>query len=164
MYKLISFDFDGTLADSADWVFDRLNQLAGEFKFKSILREEEHIVRGLDTGEMMKYLAVPAWRIPQILARMRSFAAGDVHRLRLFPGIPEMFRGLRNLNLNMGIVSSNSEAIIRQLIGPEIASWVKHYGCGSSLFGKAAKLKTMLRATKTAAPKAIISGTKQGTP
>jgi len=39
------------------------------------------------------------------------------------------------------VVSSNSEEVIRRVLGPELAELISLYACGASLFGKARKFK-----------------------
>ncbi len=158
MYKLAGFDFDGTLADSASWFYETMDQLADEFGFKRVRPEERAYLRGLDSRGIMKHLGISMRQLPGIAARMRSRGAADQHRFELFPRVTELFRELRELGIAVAIVSSNSEAVIREKLGSECAAQVIHFGCGSSLFGKARKLKGLLRATGRSAEEALYIG------
>jgi phosphoglycolate phosphatase len=73
--------------------------------------------------------------------------ADDISAIRLFDGIDAVLRQLHERGGQLGIVSSNSEANVRTVLGPATAKLFRHYECGISLLGKASKLR---RATKLA--------------
>ena len=142
-YRLVLFDFDGTLADSLPWFASVLNDVAARFGFREIPPEEIDVLRGLDTQAILRRLEVPAWKLPAIAAHMRGRIARDSHRMELFPGIPDALRAIAG-RAEVGIVSSNSAPNIRQILGPETTALVRHWECGASLFGKAAKLRKVV--------------------
>ena len=156
-YKLALFDFDGTLADSAEWFMLRLNELAAEFNLRQIRPEDQEMLRGYSSEQIMKYLGLPKWRLPQWVKRMREAAGNDNGAIKLFAGVPAMFAGLAERGVQVGIVSSNSEENIRRILGRE-AERVRYFSCGASLFGKAAKLRRVVRLSKRAANEAIYIG------
>lgn len=122
-----------------------MNELATEFKFKQIEDCDQQMVRGLSSMEVMKHLGVPMWKLPKIMNRMRSRAAEDWQAIQLFDGVESMLQGLAASGRSLGMVSSNSEANVRKILGPSNAALIQHFACGASLFGKASKLQTVLR-------------------
>jgi len=144
-YDLAVFDFDGTLADSAEWFFGSLNEVAERFGFRTTTDEERQALRGLDNREIIRRLQVPAWRLPAIARHMRRRAAETIDSIRLFGGVPEALAALRENGTRLAIVSSNSEQNVRRIIGGELADRIAFYGCGASLFGKASKLRSAIR-------------------
>ncbi|HEX7862414.1 MAG TPA: HAD-IA family hydrolase [Verrucomicrobiae bacterium] len=156
-YKLALFDFDGTLADSAEWFIQRLNELAAEFDLRQIRPEDQEMLRGYSSEQVIKYLGLPKWKLPLWVKRMREAAGNDHGAIKLFPGVPEMFAGLAQCGVQVGIVSSNSEENIRRILGRHTER-VRYFSCGASLFGKAAKLRRVLKLSKTAASDAIYIG------
>ena len=144
-YDLAVFDFDGTLADSAAWFFGSLNEAAGRFGFRTTTEDERHALRRLGNREIIRRLRVPMWKLPAIARHMRRRAAENVDSIRLFQGIPEALTTLRNKGTRLAIVSSNSEANVRRIIGGPLAGQIAFYGCGASLFGKTSKLRSAIR-------------------
>jgi phosphoglycolate phosphatase len=140
-YDLAVFDFDGTLADSAPWFLDILGEVAERFGFRAVGDDEIEELRACGTREIVRRLEVPTWKLPFIARYMRKRARIDADRIALFPGVDEAFRTLKERGLRIAIVSSNSEENIRRTLGPDLAALVTAYGCGSSLFGKTAKLR-----------------------
>lgn len=156
-YRLVLFDFDGTLADSAEWFLKRINELAEEFRFHRIEQADYDKMRGYTTEQIMAHMAMPKWRLPLLMRRMRQSAAADAGAIKLFPGALKMLKDLRAAGVCIGMVSSNDEANIRRHLGEEGES-IAHYECGASLFGKASKLKAVLRRTGFNAREAIYIG------
>lgn len=156
-YKLALFDFDGTLADSAEWFLKRINELAEEFKFRRIEEADFEKMRSYSTEQIMEHMAMPKWRLPLLMRRMRQAAGEDGGAIKLFPGALSMLEALRTAGICVGMVSSNDERNIRRTLGAGAES-ISYYECGASLFGKAAKLKTVLRRSGFGASEAIYIG------
>ncbi|GAB3923126.1 HAD hydrolase-like protein [Larkinella terrae] len=140
-YKLVIFDFDGTLADSFPYFLRTINKLAATYNFTPINPEDVDQLRGLDAREMMKRAKLPAWKIPLIARSFIQLMTRDIDQIRLFDGIPELLKQLVRQGVRLAVVSSNSEANIRRVLGPECASLITYYGCGTSLFGKQHKFR-----------------------
>jgi Predicted phosphatases len=144
-YRLIIFDFDGTLADSAAWFASIFNGLARRHGFREINAEELARLRSQPNREIMRQLGVSPWKLPFIAADVRRLAAEAAPSIGLFPGVADMLRRLAERGVKLAIVSSNSEATVRNVLGPELEGLVTHYGCGASIFGKAAKFREVIR-------------------
>jgi phosphoglycolate phosphatase len=144
-YDLAVFDFDGTLADSADWFFGSLNEVAGHFGFRTTTEAERQALRRVDNREIIRRLQVPMWKLPAIARHMRRRAADNIDSIRLFRGVPEALGALRKNGTRLAIVSSNSEQNVRRIMGGELAGQIAFYGCGASLFGKTSKLRSAIK-------------------
>ena len=154
-YQLAIFDFDGTLADSFPWFIGVLNGVADRYGFNRVQPDEVEQLRGYDARQIMRHLRVPSWKLPFIANHMRRLMARDIDGIGLFDGVPDMLCALSDRGVTVAIVSSNSAANIRAILGPEAAGQVAHYGCGASLFGKAAKFRKMLQLTGIPADRAV---------
>ena len=144
-YRLIIFDFDGVLADSAAWVLREMNPLARRFGFREVTDDEVAMLRGRDNREIVRYMRVPAWKLPLIAHHVRKRMAEDAESIALFEGAPGLLRGLAHAGARLAIVSSNSEANIRRVLGDDLAGLIAHYDCGAGLFGKARKFRRLVR-------------------
>lgn len=146
-YQLVIFDFDGTLADSFPWFVGIVNQVADKYRFKRIADHEIDTLRSYDAKHLMRRLDVSWWKMPLIARHVRSRMAQDIDRISLFEGVSDVLRHLSRSGVTLAVVSSNSEANVRRVLGPEMAALIAHYGCGASLFGKQAKFREILAKT-----------------
>jgi phosphoglycolate phosphatase len=145
---LVIFDFDGTLADSTAWAIRAVRPLAERFKFKAVTEDEIAMLRGRSSREIIDYLGLPLWKVPLVAAHGKKMMAAEAHAIPLFAGTSDLLRGLSAAGLRLAIVSSNSEATIRSILGAELAGLVDHYGCGAAIFGKASKFKAVVKAAR----------------
>ncbi len=58
-YKLVIFDFDGTLADSITWFLEAFNDLAERHRFRKASPEEIEELRGQSSREIVRRLRHP---------------------------------------------------------------------------------------------------------
>lgn len=145
MYKLVIFDFDGTLADSARWMVEELTPLAARFGFREVSASEIEALRCCDSRQILSRLGVQAWQLPFIAGHLRRRVAQDAETIKLFPGAKALLRRLAGQGVVLGLVSSNSAANVRRILGPEAAALIEHYACGAPLFGKAAQFRKVVK-------------------
>jgi phosphoglycolate phosphatase len=157
-YRLVIFDFDGTLADSLGWMRGVLNDVARRHRFRTAEDHELEELRGKDTRAIMAHLGVSPWKLPFIARDMRRRAAREAHLIRPFAGVHELLADLAGRGRHTAIVSSNAEANVRAVLGPESAARVRFYACGAGLFGKQAKFRRVLRRSGTAPVDTIAIG------
>jgi phosphoglycolate phosphatase len=144
-YQLVIFDFDGTLADSGSWMIRALNDLAEQFGLRRVSDDEVQMLRGRSNTEIVRYLGVPAWKLPRIASEMRKRIAADIDQIKLFAGVDDMLRTLDQGSVRLAIVSSNSEANVRRVLGAQNSARIDMFDCSAAMFGKAGKLRSVMR-------------------
>ena len=157
-YRLVIFDFDGTLADSFPMFLENVGTVIEEFGLRRLDPQSLDELRGCSAKEIMDRIGLPAWKVPLMVRSMRRLLAANVAQTRLFPGVEEMLHQLIEGGCTLAIVSSNSEANIRQVLGPETAGKIGVYACGASLFGKASKFRKVLKKTGVRASEVLTVG------
>lgn len=155
-YRLVIFDFDGTLADSGPWMVRALNAAGPRFGYRPLDDAEIQALRGKDNRTIMRELGVPLWKLPFIASHIRREAA-KAPPPPLFAGVPQALDELRAAGVTLAIVSSNSETTIRRALGPRVDA-VAIYECSAGLFGKASKFARVLRRARVRADEAIAVG------
>jgi phosphoglycolate phosphatase len=154
-YSLVILDLDGTLADSLGWFLRHVNDVADRFNFRRVADEDIEELRHAGSREIIARLEVPTWKIPFIARHMRRLKAEHLAEIALFPGAEAMLRTLKDGGLQLALVSSDSEANARRLLG-EAAAHFSWFDCGASIFGKAAKFRRVVRRAGVA-PSEVIS-------
>jgi len=143
-YRLAIFDFDGTLADSLDWFRASFQETIARFDLAPVSPEELEGMRGLSAREIKARLKVSMWQLPVIVSDMRKRKLAAASETSLFAGIPAMLADLQRLGVKTAIVSSDSEASVRQVLGPT-ASLITRFDCGAAVFGKHWKFRRVAR-------------------
>lgn len=154
-YRLVIFDFDGTLADSFPWFSSVINDIADRFGFRRVEPHEVDALRTMDARALMRHLGVPAWKMPFIANYVRKRKSQELDQTRLFDGVEAMLQRLADAEIALALVSSNLESNVRAILGAENARLIRTYECGASLFGKAARFRKVLRRSGTPARDAI---------
>lgn len=143
--KLVIFDFDGTLADSYSWFLRVVNEAADRYGFLRIEDANREMLRGQEARAIMRHLRLPAWKTPLVARFMRRRMHIHAGEIPLYAGTDRLLESLSRQGVGLAIVSSNSEQNIRRILGPRLASLIRHYECGVSLYGKARRLRRVLR-------------------
>ena len=157
-YKLAIFDFDGTLGDTMGWFLDTSDAMADRFGYRKIDRSQLETLRHMSARDLMKLQKLPALKMPMIAAHFHKLMAQDAGSIRMFDGAPEVLRGLHAAGVKLAVVSSNTEANIRVVLGPELSALVSQFACGATVFGKASKFKRVLKTLGVAPAEAISIG------
>lgn len=143
-YRLAIFDFDGTLADSLPWFRASFQDMIARFDLAPVRDDEVEGLRGLSAREIMARLNVSMWQLPAIVSDMRTRKLAAASEISLFRDIPAMLDGLRRQRVRTAIVSSDSEASVRQVLGPTAAR-IDRFDCGAAMFGKHWKFRRVAR-------------------
>ncbi len=157
-YRLVIFDFDGTLADSFPWFASIVNTLADKHRFRRIEAHEVEALRGASAREIIRRLGIPWWKLPLIGRNLRRLAAQNTAQIALFDGVERMLQQLSSAGVTIALVSSNSYGTVRRVLGPENAARISHYECDVSLFGKPSRFRRVLKRTGIAPQDALSIG------
>lgn len=157
-YKLVLFDFDGTLADSLPWFLKTINQLAEKHRFRQIALHELDMLRGYSSRELMAHLGMPLWKLPAVTADMRQLMKESAAGIALFDGVDRLLHRLADSGVDAAVVTSNSEENVRHILGERNVALVRHFECGASMFGKKAKFRKLLSMTGIAPQQVLCVG------
>ncbi len=157
-YKLIIFDFDGTLADSFPFFLEAFDSVAERHGLRRLSPAQLEALRDQDTRQLMRALALPLWKLPAVALQFKALMAQHIGRIALFDGVPEALALLARQGALLAIVSSNSRANVCAVLGPHTAALFSHIECGVPLLGKRARLRRLLALTRTASHEALYIG------
>ncbi|MBO0935863.1 HAD hydrolase-like protein [Fibrella sp. HMF5335] len=144
-YQLLIFDFDGTLADSFPLFVRSFNAVADRYGIKPMNPAELDQLRTLGSRQLMQQLRISAWKVPLVAYSVRRLMTRGLAEVCLFEGVPDLLRRAIKAHKQVAIVSSNSEANVRRVLGPELAALVSQYQCGTALFGKARAFRQVIQ-------------------
>ncbi|MCD6204178.1 MAG: HAD hydrolase-like protein [Candidatus Marinimicrobia bacterium] len=157
-YKLVIFDFDGTLADSFPWLTGVVDRVAEKFQFPKIPKSEHGLLRNYDAKKLLKHLGLPLWKALMISNHMRKMMNEEIHTIPLFEGVDHLLTRLHEKKVELAIVSSNSTENVLQVIGQELVAKITYFECGVSIFSKSSKLRKVLSKSGIPAKEVIYIG------
>lgn len=157
-YQLAIFDSDGTLADTLPWLRSIFNELAEEHGFKRVEPQDYERFRELHGTALLRELGLPIWKLPRVAGSMRRRMTEHTGEFSLFPGTGEVLQRLAADGIQLAVVSSNSRANVERVLGVANVRLMRHFACGVSLFGKAARLRQLLRQVGIPQSQAIYIG------
>lgn len=146
-YRLVAFDFDGTLADSFPFFLSTLGTLADQYRFKRVEAHEVDTLRGWDARRILVHVGLPLWKVPRVGVTFKALMAANAGNIPLFDGVRDMLGHLAQQGIALAVVTSNSTENVRHILGDETAALVHHYACGATLHGKQQKLQRLLHDT-----------------
>ncbi|MBB3220280.1 HAD hydrolase-like protein [Pseudoduganella umbonata] len=156
-YDLLIFDFDGTLADSFPFFLEVFDTLADAHHFRRLDRSRLEELRGADVPQIMRHVGLPRWKLLPVAMHFRTLMAQSIGSIRLFDGVPDVLRSAAADGVLLAIVSSNSEANVRAVLGDD-ARLFAHFECGAALFGKRRRLRRVLQGTGVADERVLCVG------
>lgn len=140
-YKLLLWDFDGTLADTLTLALNLYNRMAKEKQFKPIT--DPHAVREMNMREFLKSHDVPIYRVPFAFAAFLKELGKLAADISLNEGIGDALPQISLMGIRQGVVSSNATEIIQQCLKSNNAETYFTYVSGTSrIFGKERRLKS----------------------
>jgi len=157
-YKLAIFDFDGTLADSFPFFLNTVNELADAHKFRRVDIADIEILRRYSARNMLNHLGLPFWKIPVVGRSFKAIMAKKIDQVPLFAGVEDMLHALSRNGVVLSLVTSNSYENVRRILHPKNMDLMVYHQCGTSLFGKPSRLKSILRKTGIPRSEAIYIG------
>ncbi|HSW80052.1 MAG TPA: HAD-IA family hydrolase [Candidatus Saccharimonadales bacterium] len=141
--QVIIFDFDGTIADSFDFVTSYLLGQANAAPLS--LKEREKLFRGLSIRKMADKLGMPLLKKAWIFFHGRRTMTKHMAEIKPFPGMVDVIKELHAKGYRLFAVSSNrNENIQIFLRNHGIADFFSGTLGSASVVGKTMALRTLL--------------------
>ena len=146
MYKLILFDFDGTIGNTIEFGIPIYNELAKKYNFLEIKDISE--LSNYSVNDFIKMHKINRIKLPFYFKKLLLKLKKDMQNVKIYPGMKEVIKKL-NKKYKLGIVSANRKENIELFLkknGLEYCfDFVENY---SLFFGKARKLKKLIKEKK----------------
>jgi phosphoglycolate phosphatase len=158
---LVVFDFDGTLADTFAVFRDVFDEVIDRFALRRPDADDVHRLRAQTSVEILRWLGVPPLQLPAIMRHARLRMAERAHELSLFPGMEAVVRGVAAQGVHVAVVSSNAERTVRTVLRESLCGEVHAFRCGVSVFGKAARVRGLMRRARVSPGQTVLVGDEE---
>lgn len=141
----VIFDFDGTLANSVDLMFDLYNSHSEEYGYLPISKDEFPELRRMGYAKAMRQKKIKARKLPKIIMVLSREMHQHMNKVYPYDGIVEVLRKLQELGFSIGVLTSNQATLVNEFFVnhnfPEFDFVVSE----KTIFGKDKALKRIIK-------------------
>ena len=157
-YRLVIFDFDGTLADSYPWFLQVFSELASRYHLPPVETAAIEKLRALEISQILKEYKIPFWKLILIGNHLKRMMSRQIDQISLVDGMQTVIDSLAEGEIRMAVVTSNAEANVRAVLGPQNMAHFDYIESGVSMFGKKSKFQKILRKSGIPASQTLCIG------
>lgn len=114
--KVVVFDFDGTIADTAPIIIKVYNELARAHGWKTMKSSDFQRIRKGTLGDARRWAGIHVWQLPFIIRSGRRLYKLENDRVKLFTGMGELLDKLLKDGYKVYILSRNKRDLIRRVL------------------------------------------------
>lgn len=152
----IIFDFDGTIADSFDYIVDFVAEEAGRPALNGAEKQE---LRGHSMITIARQFGHAWWRMPGLFFKGRRQMQKVINQVKPFDGITNVIEKLHAEGHELFIVSHNTVKNVHKFLhNYRLHTYFLEVYGGVGLFGKASALRRLLRDQKLEKEDAVYIG------
>lgn len=157
-YKLVIFDFDGTLADSYPWFLSHFDEISRRYKLPHLEKEELEKLRTFDIREILIHYRIPFWKLVTIGNYLKKMMSSQIQQVQMVNGMQSVLLALGRQGVKLAVVTSNADQNVRAVLGDPCLTFFQTIESGVSMFGKKSRFQTILKQTGIPASQALSIG------
>ena len=142
--NVLVFDFDGTIADTFNYIVMVSNKLSDEFNFRKIESHEIVHLKDKTSQEMIHHLKVPIMKIPLIVAKAKNELQKDISSIQPVAGLKEILEQVKALGHTIGILTSNSSENVEKFLQNNDLNFFDFISCTSKIWSKNTSINNLM--------------------
>ncbi|MFC1621969.1 HAD-IA family hydrolase [Patescibacteria group bacterium] len=143
-YKIVIYDFDGTIANTMPIVIDIVNNHAQEFGIDGVSQDEISELRGRPLKYLLEEFGIHVMQLPKLAGIVRTELSQRLSEVEMFEGINEVFLEIDKLGIEQGVVTSNYVKNVTDLFTDEQEKLFKFIRSEKAIFGKHHKIEKVI--------------------
>lgn len=139
------FDFDGTIADTLELGMEVFNRIAPEYNCLPVGPEERELFRSKRPQELLEAYGISRMKLLTLTLRMRKEMRRHIPDTKLFPGMEDALREIKEAGFRIGILTSNSVVNVSKFLEiNRLSGLVDFIYSGRSFLGKEKVIRKVL--------------------
>ncbi len=144
--KVIIFDFDGTLGDTLPMFIDIYNEIAIDFGFQKVKKEDVEKFRDMKLQKIFDELKISKIKLPILIRKCRKKIKKEIINVKPIEGITEMIKELKSKGYVLGILTSNTKDNVKIFLdNNEMNEYFDFVYSAKNIFGKDKVLSKILK-------------------
>lgn len=143
--ETVIFDFDGTLANSVDLIFELYNIHADEFGYLPIKRTEFSALRKMGYANAMRLKKIKARKLPKIAMVLSKEMHGKMDVVEPYVGIVDTLNRLKDDGYSIGVLTSNQASLVQEFFNKHSFPEFDFVVSEKTIFGKHKALKRIIK-------------------
>lgn len=136
MFKTVICDFDGTIVDSGQVVFDLFNEFADKYNYKRIPQNESDRIRALTVKERFKEYGVPIIKVPMLTIDVVKRYKKSIPTLEVNQAMKKVLKNLKDSGIKLVVMSANSKENIEEFLKLNDMEYFDEIIQSSRMFGR----------------------------
>lgn len=141
----IIFDFDGTLANSVDLMFQLYNEHVSQFGYIPLEKDEIPALRLMGYKKAMKAKRIKVRKLPKMIFVMGREMRNRIDEVEPYEGIIEFLDSLKAEGFSIGVLTSNHAPLVNHFFMKHNFPEFDFVISEKSLFGKDKAIKKILK-------------------
>jgi phosphoglycolate phosphatase len=154
----ILFDFDGTIAKTFELTIELFNQVAADYKLPQIKKSDINQIKNSSAQELLKRYPLSPWQLLRLTKHIQGELKNCIRQIEVVEGFPKLIQELKNQNMTLGIVTSNSQENVELFLTHHKLNNINFIYSEKNLFGKGKVLKNVIKRKKFEKQKTIYIG------
>ncbi|WP_340598751.1 HAD hydrolase-like protein [Priestia megaterium] len=156
MIKTIICDFDGTVVDSGQLVFDLFNEFADKYHYKKIPQSESDRIRALTVKERFKEYEVPVLKVPMLTMDVVKRYKKSIPTLEVNQEMKQVLKNLKELGIKLVMISANSKENIQKFLKLNDMEYFDEIIQSSRFFGRHTTMNNYMKKNNVAKDEIIL--------
>jgi len=156
MFKTIICDFDGTIVDSGQVVFDLFNEFADKYDYKKIPQSESDRIRALTVKERFKEYEVPVLKVPMLTMDVVKRYKKSIPTLEVNQEMKQVLKNLKELGIKLVMISANSKENIQKFLKLNNMEYFDEIIQSSRFFGRHTTMNNYMKKNNVAKDEIIL--------
>lgn len=158
-FKLVIFDFDGTIADSFEVCFGTIDNIFRKRGWPALSRKAKKQARELSAKELFDYFEIPKYKLVFLIRKIFDEMEKNYGEVNIFRGIKTTLEDIEKNNIKIALLTSNNKKSVEKFFKKyKLTDFFEEVHYRSGLFSKHLIINRIIKKFKLRKSEVIMIG------